>query len=199
MTKVPKDQLASQDRRVIKGTRECRGLWDLKERKELPGHQGSKGQRVHLGLGVFQGLRGQEGQEVDLEVLVRKVTLGLQDFRVGMDNQGFQGLKGHRGPEEQQDLQVWKDHVGLLDPLVPLVLQDCQDCLTLHLKNQFHLGRLLNLITLWLLHPLNHLLNLLKPPNKFNPLNHPNPLNQLNPPNLQRNHKVMWLYRLRLP
>lgn len=68
---------------------------------------------------------------VDLETLVRKVTLGFQGLLGGMDLPECQDRPGHKGPEEQQDLQVWKDPVGLLDPWALQVLPVSQDFLEL--------------------------------------------------------------------
>lgn len=133
VTRVLRGQWARQDKRVIKETKECQDWWDLKERKVLLDHKVRQVQRVHLVLGVFQGLKDQEGLEVDLETLVIKVTLGLRGFLVGMDRQGCKGHKGHRGPEGQQDLQGWMGLGGLLDPSALPVLQGYQGYLHLHL------------------------------------------------------------------
>lgn len=165
-TRVPRGQWASQDKRVIKETKGCQGWWDLKERKGLPDHQVRQVQRVQPVLGVFQGLKDRGGLEVDLESLVKKVTLGLRGFLVGMDSQGCQGHKGHRGPEDQQDLQGTRGLVALLDPLALQVLQGYQAYLRLHLL---------------------HFQSLLSP---LSPLRSLNPPNHLNLPNQPRNHKA---------
>ena len=51
-------------------------------------------------------LKDLEGLEVDLEILERKVNLGLLGLPVGMDNLDCLDHKDHRDPEEQRDLQV---------------------------------------------------------------------------------------------
>lgn len=91
-------------------------------------------QRVRLGLEVFQGLKGHEGLEVDLESVGRRAALELQGSLAELDSQGCQDPKDHRAPEELQDLQVWKDHEGLLDLLALLVLQGYQGYLPLYLQ-----------------------------------------------------------------
>lgn len=164
VTRVPRDLLARQDKRVIKEIKGCQGWWDLKERKVLLDHQVRQGQKVQLGLEVFQVLKGREDLEVDLETLVKKVTLELRGFLVVMDSQGCQVPKGHRVPEEQQDLQGWRDLVGLLDPSALLVLRGFQGYLRLYLR---------------------HFLSLLSPHRSLNRPNH------LNLPNQHRNHKVL--------
>lgn len=128
-------------------------------------HKVQQGQRVHPGLGVFQGPKDQEGLEVDLEALVKKVMLGLQDFLVGMDSLGCQVHKGHRGSEELQDLQGWMGLVGLLDPSALPVLQGYLG----YQRQYLHFQSLLSL------------LNLLLP-------NHPSLPNH-NLPNQQRNRQ----------
>lgn len=132
VTRVPRAQWARQDKRVIKETKGCQGWWDLKERKVLLDRRVGQGQRVQPGLEVFQEPKGQEGLEVDLETLVRKVTLGIQDFLAGTEWQGFQDRQGHRVPEEQQVPQGWRGLVVLLDPSALPVLPGYQGCLRLY-------------------------------------------------------------------
>lgn len=132
MTRVPRGRWARQDKRVIKETKGCQGWWDLKERKVLLDHWVGQGQRVQPGLEVFQGPKGQEGLEADLETLVRKVTLGIQDLLVGTEWQAFRDRQGLRGREEQQVPQGWRGLVVLLDLSALLDLPDYQGCLRLY-------------------------------------------------------------------
>lgn len=172
MTRVPRGQWVSQDKRAIKETKGCWDWWDLKERKVLLVYQGQQVQRVQPGLGVFPGPKDREGLGADLEILVKRAMRALLGFLVGMDCQGRKELKGHRGPEEQLGLQGWKDLVGPSDPSAPPVLQDFLGYLHLDLQ--------------LLQSPHSPLCQLrsLNPPNHLNLQNHLSLQNHLNPPNL---------------
>lgn len=106
MTEVLRGQWAKQDKKVIKETKDCSDWWDPKESKVRPALRVLQVQKVQLGHEVFQELKDQEGLVVDLESLVRKVTLGLQGLPVEMEFLEYQDHQGHKGPEDQQDLQV---------------------------------------------------------------------------------------------
>lgn len=109
--------LGTRDRRGHPGQKEIEGPLDCQ------GYQDSKG---HLDPEGHQDPRAQEGQEVVLVPLVRRVSQVHLVCQGETDSQAPKDLKAHRDLEDRLEQKVQTVHVGQLAPLALLDHLGCQ-------------------------------------------------------------------------